>query len=562
MFQDMSLKKKLLGAFFLSAMITAIVGGIGLSRISATNDVFKYVVTEDVVFLTGSIELDALALQHRRFEKDFFLNIGDKEKQDGYLSKFKDVSAKTQEKIKSLTDSIPDNTSLSEKMRNAFTEADSSHKKYMAGFLELAKSVQADETITPQVGNTMMVPMKNDIYTFESKVQAISELSHEYIQSVSDQVIKEGQQSRFLILVLLAAGIVVSIVFGLFISGLIVRPIKDAVGLAEVMAKGDFTKSLHEGGKDEIGTLLKALGTMAVQLKIMIKDIIGYVNTLNSASTELSVISEQLRNGAKETASQSMAVAASAEQVSSNITSVAAASEQATTNVNMVATASEEMTATISEIAKNTDTARIITADAVEQAKTASVQVDQLGLAAQKISNVVETITEISEQVNLLALNATIEAARAGEAGKGFAVVANEIKELAKQTATAAISIRDQIGSVQASSKTTVTGISSIASVVGKVNDIVAGIAAAIEEQTAVTTEIVGNVAQAALGIKEVSTNITHSSAAVIDITREIGRVNQSAEDMSASSVQVNSSALELSQVSEKIKQLVSMFRV
>jgi methyl-accepting chemotaxis protein len=71
---------------------------------------------------------------------------------------------------------------------------------------------------------------------------------------------------------------------------------------------------------------------------------------------------------------------------------------------------------------------------------------DQLGAAANSIGKVIETITDISEQVNLLALNATIEAARAGEAGKGFAVVANEIKELAKQTAAATQDIKEKIG--------------------------------------------------------------------------------------------------------------------
>jgi len=73
----------------------------------------------------------------------------------------------------------------------------------------------------------------------------------------------------------------------------------------------------------------------------------------------------------------------------------------------------------------------------------------ELGMAAQTVDKVTEAITEIFEQTNLLALNATIEAARAGEAGKGFAVVANEIKELAKQTATATHNIKQQIEGVQ-----------------------------------------------------------------------------------------------------------------
>ena len=69
-------------------------------------------------------------------------------------------------------------------------------------------------------------------------------------------------------------------------------------------------------------------------------------------------------------------------------------------------------------------------------------RMDSLGEAAHGIGKVVETIIEISEQVNLLALNATIEAARDGDAGKGFAVVENEIKEMAKQTSEATLDIK------------------------------------------------------------------------------------------------------------------------
>ena len=104
-------------------------------------------------------------------------------------------------------------------------------------------------------------------------------------------------------------------------------------------------------------------------------------------------------------------VAAAAEEMSANLNNVAAAMEESATNTSMVATAAEEMTATINEIAQNAEKARGIADQAVHKAGDASGQMDVLGKAAIGIGKVVETITEISEQVNLLALNATIEAA-------------------------------------------------------------------------------------------------------------------------------------------------------
>jgi len=175
---------------------------------------------------------------------------------------------------------------------------------------------------------------------------------------------------------------------------------------------------------------------------------------------------------------------------------------------------------------------------------------------------VIQTISDISEQVNLLALNATIEAARAGEAGKGFAVVANEIKELASQTASAAQDIRIQIENIQATTGTTVAQMKSITQVIDKVNDIVGGIASAVEEQSVATKEIAGSIGQASHGIQEVNENVSESSVLAAGISKEISGIHQTAEGISKISAQVNISAQDLAKLSQDLKKLVDPFQV
>jgi methyl-accepting chemotaxis protein len=253
---------------------------------------------------------------------------------------------------------------------------------------------------------------------------------------------------------------------------------------------------------------------------------------------------------------------AASEQMSTTISSAAGIMDQTASNLNIVASGAEEMTATISEIAGNTEKGRRIAEEAVGQTTHATAQIEDLGHAAMQIGKVVETITEISEQVNLLALNATIEAARAGEAGKGFAVVANEIKELAKQTAAASDEIKQQIEGIQTSTQGTVTEINSIANVVGQVSELVSTIAAAVEEQSVTTKDIAGNVARASEGVGEVNTTIAEGSEAANAIAADIADVTQAADEMTNASSQVNASSIELSELAETLNTMVKQFRV
>jgi methyl-accepting chemotaxis protein len=239
---------------------------------------------------------------------------------------------------------------------------------------------------------------------------------------------------------------------------------------------------------------------------------------LGAVAGRLSAMSLTMAGTAEETAAQADVVAASAGQVSSNVSTVAAAVE--------------EMGASIREIAGQAEEANRVAAEAVEAAMTTNLTVSKLGESSIEIGQVVEVITSIAQQTNLLALNATIEAARAGEAGKGFAVVANEVKELAKQTAAATERISTQISAIQADTGGAVDAIGHITTVVGRIADIQNTIAAAVEEQTATTTEISRSVSDAARGSADIAENILGVAGAARQTTEVAAATSATALDV------------------------------
>jgi len=409
-----------------------------------------------------------------------------------------------------------------------------------------------------------------DEYTFKGtdKIAGYAPLSvaNWYVAATQDaaEFLSAAHSIRNLSLVVTLVAMLLTIVAVAYAAGLIVKPLNRAIASLKDIAQGegDLTMRLDAKSKDEIGELGFWFNTFIEKLQGIVKRIAENSNLVNASSNQLSLIAGELSSGAEDTSHRAANVATASEEMSANLNNVAAAMEQSSTNVNMVAAAAEEMTSTITEIAENAERARNVSSKAVDQARRASDKMEELGEAAKRIGKVTETITEISEQTNLLALNATIEAARAGEAGRGFAVVANEIKDLAKQTAQATLDIKNQIHDVQQTTEASVAEINQISEVISGVNDIVATIAAAVEEQTAATREIANNIAQASQGIQEVNENVSQSSTVAGDITEDISKVNLAATGISESSKQVQDSSEGLQRMAKELNGIVGSFKV
>lgn len=273
----------------------------------------------------------------------------------------------------------------------------------------------------------------------------------------------------------------------------------------------------------------------------LVTDRVKIMDTLEETSVQLGAASEELSAAATE-------MSRNAEQTSEQSNSASANAEEVNKGVESVATNTEEMAASIKDIAKSSSDAAEISKKALEKATDTNQTVSELGVASQEIGNVIKVISSIAQQTNLLALNATIEAARAGEAGKGFAVVANEVKELAKQTASATEEITGKIAAIQGTTTASVDAIGEISGIIENLNNIAMSIAASVEEQSATTNEVSRVVQEAKSGVEGIAETIKVVAGAAGQST---GAANQTLD-----------SAKGLSVLAQQLKDLVASVEV
>ena len=364
---------------------------------------------------------------------------------------------------------------------------------------------------------------------------------------------------------IIISGIIVFILaigLSVFASSSITKPIKNMADAAELIASGDLSISVEHSSDDEIGALADAFNTITNGLRDIIESIVNNTRELNANTEEMQEVSERMSSNSKDMNTLSKKMSDNSEVIVAEMVSVSAAGEEAGTNVSVVADSAREMTQASKQIAENAEQARAVTSQAVESVRTAAARVNELGDAASQIDKVVEVIVDIAEQTKLLALNATIEAARAGEAGKGFAVVANEVKELARLTAEATEDIKLKIDAIQQSSGQTVAEIGQINSVIDQVEETVAGIASAVEEQSVTNKDISQNITEASAGLNEINQLLTKSVEDKKKGNENLKVVLQKSENVYNDSVNVNTNVGELTKISNQLNIAVSRFKL
>jgi len=224
---------------------------------------------------------------------------------------------------------------------------------------------------------------------------------------------------------------------GYVLAVVITRPLRRYIQATEglVRGQGDLTKRLDASSRDELGVLAQNLNRVFAKIHTLAAGVQRSAFQVNASSGEISAISKQMLDGAKEQAAKISNSTAAATELSSSIQQVAENAAEATRTARQ---SGEAVTRAIGRLGRIRSTV-----------DDAAHRIGALGESGKRIGNIVEVIRQISEQTTMLALNAAIEAAHAGEHGRGFAVVADEVSSLAKRTGQSAKDIEDLIATIR-----------------------------------------------------------------------------------------------------------------
>jgi twitching motility protein PilJ len=313
------------------------------------------------------------------------------------------------------------------------------------------------------------------------------------------------------------------------------------------LADGDLTVQASVT-EDVTGAIADSINFTIEELRTLVRGINSATDQVTKATQETQAISNRLAEASQRQNREIQQASASVLTMAESINEVAQnAAQSARVAEQQLAAAAMGGNAVQNQIAGMND----IRAQIQETSK----RIKRLGESSLEIGEIVELISDITEQTNVLALNAAIQAASAGEAGRGFTVVAEEVQRLAERSGEATKQIDAIVKTIQADTQDAVAAMekSTVGVVEGaKLSDAAGQALNEIQRVSHELAELIGRI----------SAQTQRQSASVSDVTRGMQGILRISEEATEGTKQTNVSIGQLTKLAAELRSSVAGFKV
>ncbi len=313
------------------------------------------------------------------------------------------------------------------------------------------------------------------------------------------------------------------------------------------LADGDLTVQASVT-EDVTGAIADSINFTIEELRTLVRGINSATDQVTKATQETQAISNRLFEASQRQNREIQQASASVLTMAESINEVAHnAAQSAKVAEAQLAAAAVGGTAVQDQISGMNDIR--------SQIQETSKRIKRLGESSLEIGEIVELISDITEQTNVLALNAAIQAASAGEAGRGFTVVAEEVQRLAERSGEATKQIEAIVKTIQADTQDAVAAMekSTVGVVEGaKLSDAAGQALAEIQRVSRELADLIGRI----------SAQTQRQSASVTDVTRGMQGILRISEETTEGTKQTNVSIGQLTKLAAELRSSVAGFKV